>query len=314
MGYLLLRNHAKMPIVGIGTYTLKGDTLKQALDFALFIGYRHIDTALSYQNETEIGEVVADRVKAGSLRRKDLFVTTKVPPVYLAPTSVIQSMEMSLDRLKMRYVDMLLIHSPWGCINREGQLKPVNQNGERELEHYDLLETWKAFESVCDNKHARNIGVSNFTASQIERLCQKARIAPSNLQAECHVYFQQRQLRRYCESRGIVFTAYAPLGSPMSPHRDMEQPVLLDDHIVQELAKNYKKSAAQIVLNFLINNKMAILPKSQTRERLQENLDVITWSLSPDDAKQLSDLDCGVKYFKYDWAKNHPEYFENEPF
>ncbi|XP_041371789.1 aldo-keto reductase family 1 member B10-like [Gigantopelta aegis] len=315
MGYILLRNCAKMPIVGIGTYMLKGDVLKQALDFAIFKGYRHIDTALSYGNESEIGEVVADRLKNGTLRRKDLFVTTKVPPVYLAPPFVAQSVEMSLENLKMQYVDMVLIHSPWGCINRgDGQLRPINQKGERVMEHYDLLETWKAFESVYNNKLAKNIGVSNFTANQIERICQKAIIIPSNLQTECHVYLQQRRLRLYCASRGIVVSAYAPLGAPASPYRDKQHPLLLEDHVVEQLARKYKKSAAQILLNFLINNNIPVLPKSQNQNRLRENLDVIDWTMSPEDTKLLLDLDCGVKYFMFDWAKRHPEYFENEPF
>lgn len=190
--YLALNSGFKIPVHGFGTYLLTGEPLKCALDYALFLGYRHIDTAHSYGNEVEIGEVINDRIRAGKLNRMDLFVTSKVPSVYLAYHSAIDSAKMSLENLKLKYLDMLLIHHPWGVVNRgDGTLRPIDRNGKRELAVYNLNETWQAFEHLVNRGYVNSIGLSNFTARQVERIWKSATIKPSNLQLECHAYLQQ---------------------------------------------------------------------------------------------------------------------------
>ncbi|PVD19103.1 hypothetical protein C0Q70_21662 [Pomacea canaliculata] len=311
--YLALNSGVKIPVLGFGTYMLKGDALKSALDYALFIGYRHIDTALSYENEAAIGDVISDRIRSGKLSRKDLFVTTKVPPVYLAYHAAIDSAKMSQENLKLRYLDLLLIHQPWGLVNKgDGTLRPTDSKGKRELAVYDLTETWHAFESLVNRGLVNSIGLSNFTARQIERIWKCATVKPSNLQLECHVYLQQWELEKYCSDKHIVMSAYAPLGAPGNSQRSSsEQP--LKDPVVCRIAKECGKSPAQILLNFLVQRKMAVITKSGNHDRIKQNLDVFDWSITTQHKKKIQQLDKNIRFFGFEWAVSHPEFYD-EPF
>ncbi|XP_046577522.1 aldo-keto reductase family 1 member B1-like [Haliotis rubra] len=315
MSYLSMNNGLRMPAVGLGTYLMKGDALKRAVDYALFLGYRHIDTALSYGNEVEVGEVIKDRIRAGKNKRKDLFITTKVPCAYLERDAAIKSAEMSLESLKQTHVDLLLIHQPWGNVNRGvGTLKPLNSKGERELKHHDLLETWSAFEQMHGQNWAKSIGVSNFNPEQIQRIWDKAKIKPANLQLEAHAYWQQKKLVEFCGEKNIILTAYSPLGAPSKPDKKPEDLVLLEDPQVKQLSFEYKKTPGQILLNFLLLKGMGVLPKSQNFERIKDNLDIFDWKLSSSDFEKLLKLDNTVKYFTNEWAHRHPEFDKSEPF
>lgn len=310
-----MNNGLRMPTVGLGTYLMKGDILKQAVDYALFLGYRHIDTALRYGNEVEVGEVVNDRIRSGKNKRKDLFITTKVPCAYLEKDAAIRSGEMSLESLKLRHVDLLLIHQPWGNVNRgDGTLKPLNPKGERELQHHDLLETWAAFEEMHDQNWAKSLGVSNFNPKQIQKIWDKAKIKPANLQLEAHAYWQQNKLVEFCRKKNIVLTAYSPLGAPSKPDKKTDDLVLLEDPQVRQLSVEYKKTPGQILLNFLLLKGMGVLPKSQSFERIKENFDVLDWKLSSSDFEKLLKLDNTIKYFTIEWAHEHPEFDKSEPF
>ena len=310
-----------MPILGLGTYLLLGDTLSKALDYALSIGYRHIDTAHSYGNEKDIGNVLHNRCENNpttlgqKIKRKDLFITTKLPSVYLAPNDVSMCLEKSLDNLKMTYVDMFLIHHPWGVKNRgDGTLKPLNSRGERELEFYDFRETWKMMELLVESGKVRNIGVSNFTASQINRIFSIAKIPPSNLQCESHIYQQQPDLSRFCEAKKIVMTSYSSFGSPKRPDSFENEPSPLTEPVVLDIAARIDRTPAQVLLRNLIQRNIVVIPKSQTQERILENTKIFDFELSGDDMKKLGSLDKNFKYFPFTWAKKHPEYFEKEPF
>ncbi|XP_046349402.2 1,5-anhydro-D-fructose reductase-like [Haliotis rufescens] len=313
--YLTMNNGLKMPSVGLGTYLLKQDILKQALDYALFLGYRHIDTALSYENEVEIGEVIHERIKAGRLKRNELFVTTKVPSVYLSRESAIRSTELSLENLKLKHVDMLLIHHPWGLVNRgDGTLVPFDSKGEKELCWYNILETWDAFEHVHNRKLTKSIGLSNFNPTQIQRIWDKADVKPANLQLELHAYWQQNVLQKVCREKNIIMTAFAPLGAPFKNDMTDGLPKLLEDPVIIEISDEYGKSPAQILLNFLLQKNIGVLPKSQSIERIRENLEVLDWKITQMDCERIEKLDNTVKYFPFDWAHTHPEYDKNQPF
>lgn len=291
-----------------------GDALKSALDYALFLGYRHIDTALSYENEAAIGEVINDRIRSGKLSRKELFVTSKVPPAYLAYHAAMDSAKMSLDNLKLKYLDMLLIHQPWGVVNRgDGNLKPLDEKGNRQLAIYNLNETWQAFEFLVNQGFINNIGLSNFTARQIERIWKTATIKPSNVQLECHCYLQQYELESYCSGKNVVISAYSPVGAPGKPDRSGDDPVLLRDPIVSAIADECDKSSAQILLNFLLQRKMVVIPKSGRLQHIEENYNVFDWSLTSDHKLALKQLDRNYRFFRFEWAACHPE-FSDEPF
>ena len=292
---------------GIGTFMMKGDVLKQALDYALFVGYRHIDTAASYQNEAEVGEVLQDWLKAGKISRKDVFVTTKIPRTSLAKSDALQSAEESRSKLKVKKVDMLLIHHPWAQV--------TDKNGTSRNVHIDILETWKALETVVQNEHAANIGVSNFTVRQIQRLLNVAKIPPSNAQSECHVFYQQHQLKSFCDKNDIVMSAYSPMGALGRPEQQQTRPErLTDDPLIKDLAAQYNKTPHQILLNFLLMRGFSVLPKSCHPDRLKENFESFSFKLSDRDVQNIYSLDKGIKFFEFRYLQQHPEFFKNEHF
>lgn len=305
----------EMPSLGLGTYLMKGSEGRQAVDKALFYGYRHIDTARRYDNEEDIGDVVQAKIRHGALKRADLFITTKIPSVYFAPADVKASLEESLEALKTSYVDMLLIHYPWGNKNRgDGTHLPVNAQGERELENYDLNKTWKAMESLVDSGKASAIGVSNFSIRLMEGIWQNARIKPANLQCECHVYLQQPNLLRYCKSRDMVMTAYAPFGAPGLPKRALNEPFPLDDAVVRKVAEKHKRSTGQVLLRHMLQRNITPIPKSSSEKRIQENIEVYNFELDESDMQELAKLDRNLKFFRFEWAKKHPLYVPGEDF
>lgn len=304
-----------MPILGFGTYQLLGDKARLALDQALMVGYKHIDTAFSYNNGREISDVITERIKAGKLKRKDIFLTTKVPPVYLDPQDVSLCVEESLDILKSQYIDLLLIHNPWALKNHgDGNLKPKNKNDELEFRHIDLVRIWRGMESVFRTSRVKSIGLSNCTTEQIENIWNAAKIKPSNLQLECHAYLQQKNIAKYCTFRGIVLTAYSPLGHLTQSKQFQDKPVLLEDKTIDVIAKTYRKTPAQILLRFLLQRGFSVIPKSQSYNRLVENFNVFDFNICQDDIKRIEGLDKGVKCFTFLQYEGHPEFSANSEF
>ncbi|CAL1532696.1 unnamed protein product [Lymnaea stagnalis] len=305
--FLRLNTGFRMPTLGFGTYMLKGDVLKEALDYALFLGYRHIDTATAYENEEEIGQVIDDRVKAGRINRKDLFITTKVYSSNLRRADALDSAQQSLAKLRINYVDMLLIHHPWA--HRK------NSDGEIEFEDVNFLETWLALSTVFKLGKASSIGVSNFTIGQINRILSSSDVTPANVQLEAHAYLQQEKLKEFCDLNHIAVSAYAPLGAPNRPsiHVSNEES-LLQDPLILEIAESYKKTPAQVLLNFLLRRGFVVLPKSSSKKRIKENFGALNWTITTKDYDKITSLDRGTRFFRFLFMKGHPEFFENEDF
>ena len=307
-----LNNGAWMPTLGLGTYLI--DDCKRAIEAALDAGYRHIDTALTYENEQEIGSALKDTLGKHEIKRTDLFVTTKVPPVYLAPSDVCYSLEESLRRLKLSYVDLLLIHNPFGRRNHhDGNFNPKNEHGELDLQHHDLVSAWKAFEELVDRGLTKAIGLSNFTPSQIERIWKSARIKPANVQMELHCYAQQKVLREYCDQKGIAVTGFCPLGAP-GRHRNPGEKENLTDPVVLRISEKHQKTPAQVLLRHALQLGVVPLPKSGNPERICENFAVYDFQLDKEDMSRLANLNVDQKYVKFTHSMKHPEYPTKEMF
>ncbi|KAK3108455.1 hypothetical protein FSP39_008267, partial [Pinctada imbricata] len=216
---LKLNNGTEMPIVGLGTWQSPKDEVQRAVRVALDTGYRHIDTAYNYQNEDAIGEVLDEYLKAGKVKRSDIYIVTKLPGIHMTPAKVRQSLEGSLKRLKVEYVDLYLIHSPMGMVHVSDDTPfPVDKDGNFMADNStDLLGIWKEMEKLVDAKLTRSIGVSNHNSEQIDRICKMARIKPVTNQVECHLYYPNADLAAFCKKRGVTITAYAPIGSPGRP-------------------------------------------------------------------------------------------------
>jgi len=292
-----------MPAIGLGTWEAKEESeLEQALDTALELGYRHIDTAWVYENEALIGKILKKWFDSGKIKREDLFITTKLPMVGVHPDRVELFIKKSLANLQLDYVDLYLIHFPVGCKYKEGVVRPIiEENGNIATEpKTDHVAIWKKLEEQVDAGRAKTIGLSNYNISQIETVLKSARIKPANLQVELHVYLQQRELVDFCQKNGITVVAYSPLGNPgynkflkKFGQEARELPNILGDSVINKIAEKHSKTPAQIALRFLLQRGIAAIPKSVTPKRIRENIDVFDFALDDDDVKALTDLEVG---------------------
>ena len=304
-----------MPPMALGTAQAKGDLLQTAVEYALDIGYTHIDTARLYGNEADIGKVLDKQIRSGKIKRNNLFVTTKLPLYHMGDKDVKSSIQESLDLLQLEYLDLVLVHAPWACKELHN-IPPGQMLTDANFADVDILATWHALEVLVREGLVRSIGLSNFTQQQIERIWEKAEIKPANLQLECHVYLQQQALRSYCQKRGIVVTGYCPLGSPnrADKYRHEGDPDLLNDPVVVDIAKQLGRTPAQIALSFLMEINVIPLPKSVHPERIAENLQAVDVTLGDVEMDRLRALNRNRKFMRFEWFKNHPEYFENDDF
>ncbi|XP_057372581.1 1,5-anhydro-D-fructose reductase-like [Daphnia carinata] len=317
---LTLFNGQHIPVIGLGTWQCTADEVKEAVNAALETGYRHIDTAYLYQNEAAIGQVIHEWINSGKLKRQELFITTKLPFTGNKPEKVEHFLKLSLENLKLDYVDLYLIQFPIGfCGEDDRDLFPTDANGKLLLDFdSNTLTLWKAMESQVDAGRAKAIGLSNFNSHQIERIVQTSRIKPANLQVEMHAYFQQKRLRTYCKKHGIIVCAYGPLGSKgridFSARCGVPKPQVadvLDDPMVAEIANAHSKTSAQVLLRHLIQLNVVVIPKSVTQSRIRENYDVFDFVLTENEMEKLSQLDKNNRTFifdEFDGVPDHPEY------
>jgi 2,5-diketo-D-gluconate reductase A len=257
-----LNNGVQIPQLGFGVFQVPPDQTAQAVSTALDAGYRSIDTAAAYQNESGVGEAIA----SSGLRRDELFVTTKLWNSDHGYDRALRAFDASLDKLGLDYVDLYLIHWP----------QPVND---------DFVETWKAFEKIAADGRARAIGVSNFKAPHIRKLLEETGTVPAVNQIELHPNLTQSDMRAFHREHGIATEAWSPLA----------QGGLLSDRAVTGLADKYGKTPAQIILRWHLQLGNIVIPKSVTPERIRSNIDVFDFELADDDLAVISDLDTGTR-------------------
>ena len=250
-----LNNGVSMPQLGLGVYKSKeGEEVIQAVRTALEVGYRSIDTATLYYNETGVGQAVKD----SGIAREELFITTKVWNTDQGYESTLRAFEDSRKKLGLDYVDLYLIHWPG-----------------KEL----FIDTWKALEKLYADGWVKAIGVSNFHEHHLEQLLASSHIVPAVNQVELHPLLSQKPLLAYCQSKGIRMEAWSPL---MRGQLDLPQLTLL--------ANKYEKTAAQIILRWNIQLGIVTIPKSVTKERIVANRDVFDFELTPEDMAVIDGL------------------------
>ncbi|KAK3596216.1 hypothetical protein CHS0354_020526 [Potamilus streckersoni] len=306
-----------MPVIGLGTWQSPVEKVKDAVRISLDLGYRAVDTAWSYKNETAIGEALEEYFESGSLKREDVFITTKLPWHHMNPKDLQSSLEDSLKKLQLDYVDLYLIHTPCSLKNKgDSELLPRDENGKLEIEHTDLVQTWSAMEALVEQGKTRSIGLSNFNSAQIERILENSQIKPVMNQVECHAYMQQKELQKFCESRGIKLTSYASLGSPGRPEslKDDSHKVLLEDPVIYQIAEKYNKTPAQVLLRNLVQRGIFVIPKSVTQARIEENFKIFDFQLTDEDMKVIASLDQKTRMFALHVMTEHPEYPYHIPF
>ncbi|XP_018594765.1 1,5-anhydro-D-fructose reductase isoform X2 [Scleropages formosus] len=302
-----LNDGARMPLLGLGTWKV----LQGAVEAAIAAGYRHLDTAYSYRNEVEVGRALRAKMDQGIIRRQDMFIVSKLWCTYHAPGDVASCLGKSLRDLDLEYLDLYLVHFPVGLQRVDDELFPM-KDGEILSTDIDYVDVWKEMEAVQATGKVKSIGVSNFNISQLERLLAVAKIPPAVNQVELHPYLVQSDLIQFCKSRNIALTAYSPLGSPGRPHElhrgaaDPEK--LMEDPVVNAVAKKHRRTPAQVLLRYHVQQGIAVIPKSIKPNHLLENTKIFDFALDEEDMRALQGLDRGWKACVIDLLKSHPYY------
>ncbi|MBD5463343.1 MAG: aldo/keto reductase [Lachnospiraceae bacterium] len=275
MEYVKLNNGVKMPMLGYGVYQTPPEQTERCVLDAIRIGYRSIDTAQAYGNEEGVGNAL---VKCG-LPREEFFVTTKVWISNAGYEKAKVSIEESLKKLQTSYIDLLLIHQPFG----------------------DYYGTYRAMEEAYKEGKVRAIGVSNFYPDRYIDIHHFAEIKPAVNQVETHVFQQQKIAKEYLKKNGTQIESWGPFAEGKNDY--------FNNPVLKEIGANYSKSAAQVALRFLIQSSVVVIPKSTHKERMEENFNVFDFALTAEEMAKVEALDGGESLFFSHYDPKTVEWF-----
>lgn len=257
MEFVALNNGVKMPKLGYGVYQTPQDITKRCVLDAISVGYRLIDTAQAYENEEGVG----DAVKECGIDREELFITTKVWISNAGYDKAKKSIEESIEKLQTDYIDLLLIHQPFG----------------------DYYGTYRAMEEAYSEGRVKAIGVSNFMPDRLIDICKFVNIQPTVNQIETHVFHQQQEAHEYMEKLNVQHQSWGPFAEGKKG--------LFNNKVLKEIGKKYNKTTAQVALRYLLQNDVVVIPKTTHKERMIENFDVFDFELDKKDMKAIAKLD-----------------------
>ncbi|CAJ0754621.1 14536_t:CDS:2, partial [Entrophospora sp. SA101] len=312
----------RMPLVGFGSWELPNDKVADSIYQALKNDYRLLDCAALYGNEKEIGDGIKKAIDYGIVKRDDIFITSKLWNTFHKKEHVRPALERTLNDLKVKYLDLYLIHFPISLKHVDPKERyPADwyydtKNKTCIQENVTIRETWEAMEELVDsglNKtciqenvtiretweamEELNIGISNFNAALIMDLLKYARVKPAVLQIEHHPYLTQEQLVDYAKSQGLAVNAYSSIrSSSYGPKKDENSPQLLKEPILEQIAKKYNRSTAQVALRWAVQRNIVVIPKSTNPSRLVENHKVIEFTLTDEEVKAISSLDRKLRF------------------
>ncbi len=262
-------NDHRIPVLGFGTYKLNGDEGIKAIETALDIGYRHIDTAEAYNNQAEVSQAI----KNSSLDRKDLFITSKVSYEHLHYSDVMKACEDTLQELNTDYLDLYLIHWP----NKK----------------IPIEETMRALSKLKTDGKILNIGVSNFTIKHLEELKTVTNDKVVLNQVEFHPYLYQKDLYDYCNDNNISLTAYSPIA----------RGGVFGNPVIAEIGKKYNKNEAQITLKWMIQKDIIVIPRSSNAAHIKSNFDIFDFELNTDEISRIDNIDKQERLIDPEWGE-----------
>ncbi|MCH7408456.1 aldo/keto reductase [Belliella sp. DSM 111904] len=296
MNSLSFANGDQFPIIGLGTWKSKPGEVYQAVLWALKSGYRHIDCAAIYNNEVEVGKALSHAFAEGIVARKDLFITSKLWNDSHRIEDVKVGIQKSLKELQLDYLDLYLVH--WPVSFKKGVGFAENREQYYTYEDVPLAQTWQGMQQVQQEGMTRHIGVSNFNIAKLKELFAVGGQGPELNQVEMHPYLKQEKLVKFCKEKGMLMTAYSPLGSGdrSSSSKKSDEPKLFEDHLVSSLADKYKVSPAQILIAFSVHRNIAVIPKSVNEERIKQNLEAGAIKFEVEDFKALNAITTQYRF------------------
>ncbi|XP_044535901.1 aldo-keto reductase family 1 member D1 isoform X4 [Gracilinanus agilis] len=267
-----LNDGSSIPIIGLGTFS-KRSTNKQtcaaSVKTAIDVGYRHFDGAYIYNNEHEVGKAIQQKIAEGKMKREDIFYCGKLWSTFLKPELVQPALEKTLNCLQLDYIDLYIIEMPM-AFKAGDKIYPKDENGEWLFDEVNLCSTWEV---------------------------------------ECHPYFIQTKLLKFCQNHDIVIVAYSPLGTNRDPSWvNLHCPPLLQDPLLISLGQKYSKTPAQISLRFNIQRGIVVIPNSFNADRIKENFQIFDFSLTDEEMKSIEGLNKNIRFVNLLMWSQHPEY------
>lgn len=309
MKTITLNDGNAMPAFGLGTWKSKPGEVRDAVVEAVKAGYRHIDCAWIYGNESEVGDALVTLFDEGVVTREELWITSKLWNDRHRAEHVEGALRETLANLKLERLDLYLIH--WPVVLQHGVVFPKEASDLRGLDEVPLSETWGAMEGLVDAGLTRSIGVSNFSVEKLRATADGARIPPAVNQVELHPYLQQDDLLAFAREADVALTAYSPLGSMdrADSMKAEDEPVLLEDETVGAVASKHGVTPAQVLIAWALARGTAVIPKSVNPGRIRQNLAATEVALDEEDLARMAELDRHRRYVDGSfWAKEGGPY------
>src|SRR6056297_249440 len=291
------RNGDTVEAIGLGTWKSDPGKVGSAVETALKTGYRHIDCAAVYGNETEVGDALSETFSTTEIKREKVHITSKLWNTAHRKQDVIPALKKSLKDLRLNYLDLYLMH--WPVAFKPGlEGFPQGEEDYLSLDEVPLIETWEAMLEAKKQGLIRHAGVSNFSIEKLEDLKSKTDDFPEMNQVELHPYLQQQELVDYGKANDMLITAYSPLGSSDRPEmmKSDDEPALLDNDVIGSIAEKHDATPAQVLIKWAVGRDTIVIPKSTNEGRIAENLKSAEIDLDSEDHEKIKELNIPYRY------------------